>query len=70
LSVSVVDSHCHLADPRLRTDADEVIARAYQAGVVTIISVGAIGSIETDRVTVAIAERHAKVFAAVGGASA
>ena len=62
----IVDTHCHLADAKLRDDVDGVIARAYAAGVIQIVSVGAIGPIENDRLTVAVAEQHQKVFAAVG----
>jgi TatD DNase family protein len=64
--VSIVDSHCHLADTRLRGDVDGVIERARLAGVTTIISVGAIGPIETDRHAVEIAERKHGVYAVVG----
>jgi TatD DNase family protein len=63
---SVIDTHCHLADARFRDDVEAVIARASAAGVAQIISVGAIGPIECDRLTVEIAERHRDVFAAVG----
>jgi TatD DNase family protein len=69
LSVSdlpLVDTHCHLADPRLRDDTDAIIARAHEAGAHFLLSVGAIGSIECDRLTVAIAERNPSVYAAVG----
>lgn len=62
----VIDTHCHLADAKFRGEVDAVIERAAQVGVAQIISVGAIGPIENDRVTVEIAERHANVFAAVG----
>jgi TatD DNase family protein len=62
----VVDSHCHLADPRLRDDVDGIMARARLAGVTTIISVGAIGPIDTDRLAVEIAERNRGVYAVVG----
>jgi TatD DNase family protein len=62
----VADSHCHLADPRMRDDADAIVARARDAGVSTIISVGAISSIETDRLAVEIAERHEGIYAAIG----
>ena len=64
--MALIDSHCHLADARLRDDADGIIARARLAGVTTIISVGAIGAIETDRLTVELAERNRDVYAAVG----
>lgn len=63
---SVIDTHCHLADAKFRGEVDSVIERAEEAGVGQIISVGAIGPIENDRITVEIAERHANVFAAVG----
>jgi TatD DNase family protein len=64
--IPVCDTHCHLADPRLAGDVDGVLERARAAGVRFMISVGAIGPIENDRATVAIAERNAGVFAAVG----
>ncbi|MGH7813452.1 MAG: TatD family hydrolase [Candidatus Binataceae bacterium] len=64
--MTVVDTHCHLADAKLRGDVEGVLARAADAGVVRMISVGAIGPIENDRLTVEIAERHPNVFAAVG----
>lgn len=66
MTLSVTDSHCHLADPRLRDEADAVIERAQAAGVTRLISVGAIGPITTDHLTVSIAESHPSVFAVVG----
>jgi TatD DNase family protein len=63
---TVIDTHCHLADAKLRDDVEGVIARASDVGVAQIISVGAIGPIDNDRLTVEIAERHENVFAAVG----
>ncbi len=62
----LIDTHCHLADPKLGVDLEDVLERAGAAGVTRMISVGAIGSIECDRRTVAISERHPNVFAAVG----
>jgi TatD DNase family protein len=62
----ILDAHCHLADPRLYPDVEGALARAEAAGVKTIIAVGAIDTIETDRLTVAIAESHPQVFAAIG----
>ncbi len=62
----IIDTHCHLADPKLYGDLEGVLARAAAAGVGTIISVGAIGPIENDRRTVEIAQQHGGVFAAVG----
>ena len=62
----VIDTHCHLADKRIDPDLDAVLERAAEAGIAKIVSVGAIGTIETDRRTVEIAEAHPQVFAAIG----
>ena len=62
----IIDTHCHLADAKFRDDVEAVIVRASAAGVAQIISVGAIGPIQNDRLTVEIAERHPDVFAVVG----
>ena len=65
--IGLIDTHCHLADPRLYGDLEGVLARAAGAGVSTIVSGGgAIGPIENDRRTVEIAESRTRVFAAVG----
>jgi TatD DNase family protein len=63
---ALIDTHCHLADAKFRDDLDSVLGRAREAGIERIISVGAIGTIEADRLTVEIAERHENIFAAVG----
>ncbi|MGH7915568.1 MAG: TatD family hydrolase [Candidatus Binataceae bacterium] len=63
---TILDAHCHLADPRLYPDLDGALVRAAGAAVGTIVAVGAIDTIETDRLTVGIAERHPHVFAAIG----
>jgi TatD DNase family protein len=63
---NVIDTHCHLADAKFRGEVEAAIERAHQAGVVQMVTVGAIGTIENDRLTVEIAERHKNVFAAVG----
>jgi TatD DNase family protein len=62
----LIDTHCHLADPRLSGDLDAVIERARDSGVISLIAIGAIGSVETDGLTVEIAERHRDIFAVVG----
>jgi TatD DNase family protein len=62
----ILDAHCHLADPRLYPDLAGALARAADAAVGTIVAVGAIDTIASDRLTVEIAERHPQVFAAVG----
>jgi TatD DNase family protein len=63
---ALVDTHCHLADPSLREEAGALIVRADAAGVRVIVAVGAIGTIQADRDTVAIAEMHDNVYAVIG----
>jgi TatD DNase family protein len=58
----VIDTHAHLdacAEP-----ADELVARAREAGVDRIVSVGS--GLDSCRETLAIASRHKGVFAALG----
>jgi TatD DNase family protein len=62
----ILDAHCHLADPRLYPELEPALARAAAQGIERIVAVGAIDTIETDRLTVEIAERHPNVFAAIG----
>jgi len=64
--LNLVDTHCHLADVKLCVDLEAILERARTAGLRMMVAVGAIGSIETDRESVAIAERNADVYAAVG----
>jgi len=64
--VPIIDTHCHLADQRIDPDLEDVLQRAAEAGISKIVSVGAIGTIETDRRTVEIAEGHPHIFAAIG----
>jgi TatD DNase family protein len=60
----MIDSHCHLNANVYRTDLDDVVHRAEDAGVHGILVPG-IGIAESRR-AVEIAERHAIVRAAVG----
>ncbi len=62
----LVDSHCHLADAKLRDEVVPILERAEAAGVDYIVTVGALGPLESDRLTVELAERHAGLFAAIG----
>jgi TatD DNase family protein len=62
----IIDTHCHLADRKLDGDLEGVLQRAADAGVGTIVSVGAISSLEVDRRTIEIAESHPHIYAAIG----
>jgi TatD DNase family protein len=62
-----VDSHCHIDVPEYDADRDDVIARARDAGVTTMLNVGTgdpqSGAFER---AVELAEKHEEVFAAIG----
>jgi TatD DNase family protein len=58
----VIDTHAHL--DACADAADELVARAREAGVERVVSVGS--GLESCRETVAIARRHDGVFAALG----
>jgi len=59
-----VDSHCHPQLVATTGDADAVLERARDAGVVAMVVVGT--DLASSREAVALAERHADVFATVG----
>jgi TatD DNase family protein len=58
------DTHAHLNARQFDRDRDEVIRRAFDAGVEGIIEVGT--DLASSRESVALAERYDQVFAAVG----
>lgn len=60
----LTDTHAHLDDPGFADDTEAVIARAAEAGVDRILTVGT--GIESSRRAVALAEKFPRVFAVVG----
>jgi len=65
--MTFIDSHCHIDGPEYDTDRDEVIARARDAGVTTMLNVGTgdphSGAFER---AVELAEQHSEIHASVG----
>jgi len=60
----LIDSHCHLQFPHFQDDRQEVLRRAWQAGLSTIVVVGT--DIETSQRALALAEATESVLATVG----
>lgn len=60
----LIDSHCHLNDPRLAPDLQGALTRARDAGVSAMVTIGTTWR-ETHEV-LTIAENHAEVFCSVG----
>jgi TatD DNase family protein len=62
--MDLIETHAHLDYPDFAMDLEAVIARASEAGVTRIISIGT--GLESSRRAVALAERFPNVFAVVG----
>lgn len=60
----MVDVHCHLNFDAFSRDYDEVIKRAFKAGVAKIINVGT--KIDTSKKAVELAEKYENLYAIVG----
>ena len=62
----IVDSHCHLDFEDFREDLAAVIERARAAGIIAMICVGSGGDLATAERAVALANKEADIFAAIG----
>jgi len=60
----LIDTHCHLDDPKFNSDRDEVIKRAADAGIGYIINVGS--DLDNSKNAIAIAQKYPNVYATVG----
>ncbi len=58
------DTHAHLHDPWIGDDLPDVMARASDAGVDRIVTIGC--SLEDSRNALAVAEKHDNVYATIG----
>lgn len=67
MSLSFIDSHCHIDGEQFDVDRDEVVQRAKDAGVVAMLNIGT-GDPRSDdfRRAVAVAEKYENVYASVG----
>ena len=61
----LVDSHCHVGEPKFDADRDAVLARAAAAGVATIVCVGATGPVASNAPALALAGNRGGVRVAV-----
>jgi len=60
----LIDTHAHLDDLRFKRDRDQVIRRAFEAGIEAILNVGT--DLKSSRASVALSERYERIYAAVG----
>jgi TatD DNase family protein len=62
----IVDSHCHLDFEDFSEDLAGVVERARAAGIIAMICVGSGGDLATAERAVALANKEADIFAAIG----
>lgn len=60
----LIDTHAHLDYPDFAGDFDDVLARAAEAGVTRMITIGT--GLESSRRAVALAEKYPQIYAVVG----
>ncbi|MGI8891547.1 MAG: TatD family hydrolase [Chthoniobacterales bacterium] len=60
----LIDTHAHLDYPDFAGDFDDILARAHEAGVTRIITIGT--SVESSRRAVELAEKYPNVYAVIG----
>ena len=65
MSPTFIDSHAHIDTPAFDADRDAVLARAREAGVETIVVIGATGDVSDAERAVALAEAHPNMYATV-----
>ncbi|HCI04105.1 MAG: TatD family hydrolase [Candidatus Peribacteraceae bacterium] len=60
----MIDSHCHLADKKFRSDLDQVISRAKQSGVSPLITIS--DTLKEGQECIKICDKFDDVYCAVG----
>jgi TatD DNase family protein len=60
----MIDSHCHLADPKFSSDLEEVIARANAQGIDRMVTIA--DSLDEGGLCLDIAEKYDQVFCTIG----
>ena len=61
-----IDSHCHITADRFDADREDAIARAFEGGVETMISIGSGYGTRGNALAVHLAQSDPRIFAAVG----
>ncbi len=62
----LIDTHAHLDFDRFQEDLDDILARAKDAGLIQIVTIGASSGMESNHRALALADRFDHVFATVG----
>jgi TatD DNase family protein len=62
----IVDSHCHLDDPRFAADREAVLDRAWAAGLVSLLAIGTGEGPPDFAAGIRLAEADRRIYATVG----
>ena len=66
MKLQYIDTHAHLTFPQFSEDRDEVLERAWDAGISQIVLVGAGEGLEGNRAAIELAHTDPRLFATVG----
>jgi TatD DNase family protein len=61
-----IDSHCHVTADRFAKDRDQVLSRAFEAGVDSMIAVGSGYGVDSNAQAVALAAADSRIWATAG----
>jgi len=64
--MTLIDSHCHLDDQQFDSDQDDVIKRAFDAGVEFMMTIGSSAGPEDLESGIRLADAHPEVYVALG----
>ena len=64
--IELIDSHTHLDAEQFAEDQKEVIARAQEAGVTKIVTIGASNALESAKAAIKLAEKYDFIWASAG----
>lgn len=64
--MNLIDSHCHLDSDQFDPDREEVIARAFEAGVTKLVAIGTGNGPPDLEAGIRLADRHEAFYATIG----
>lgn len=64
MNLHIIDTHAHLDMPEFDSDREEVIRRANNSGIYTIVTIGI--DLESSRQAIGLAEKYSGIVASVG----
>ncbi len=66
MTIEIIDSHAHLDFEEFEADFNDILARAKDAGVVSMITIGSSDGFESAPKAIALAEKYSNIWASAG----